>query len=86
LEDQLPNFFRHWSSSDWFPGFGNPLLELCAWLLFPVLLRKAQNTIYAPLIKPHQEWRSKAQKGNLEAQRGLNAITTIIEKVGMNLS
>jgi hypothetical protein len=63
-----------------------PLLELCASLPFPVNLWEVQNTIYAPLIKAHQEWRAEADKGNPEAQRWLNAITAVSEKVGMNLS
>lgn len=63
-----------------------PLLELCASLPFPVLLWEVQNTIYAPLINVHQEWRAEADKGNPGAQRWLNAITAVSEKVGMNLS
>jgi hypothetical protein len=61
------------------------LLELCASLPFSVLLWETQNTIYAPLIKAHHEWRSEAEKGNPEAQGWLNLITVVSEKVGMNL-
>jgi hypothetical protein len=62
-----------------------PLLELCASLPFAVQLWETQNSLYAPLIKLYQEWRSEAEKGNPEAPGWLKAITAVGEKVGMNL-
>lgn len=62
-----------------------PLLELCTSLPFSVQLWETQNSLYAPLIKMHQKWRSEAEKGNPEAPGWLKAITALAEKVGMNL-
>jgi alpha-amylase/alpha-mannosidase (GH57 family) len=62
-----------------------PLLELCTLLPFAVQLWETQNTIYAPLIKEHRKWRSEAENGNPEAPKWLKVITTVGEKVGMNL-
>jgi hypothetical protein len=62
------------------------LLELSASLPSRVVLWEVQNTIYAPLIKTHQEWRSEAEKGNQEAHNWLNALTAVSEELGMKLA
>ena len=62
------------------------LLEVSASLPFSVVLWEAQNTLYAPLIKSHQEWRSEAEKGNNAAQDWLSVLTAVSEKLGMKLA
>jgi hypothetical protein len=62
------------------------LLELSASLPFRVVLWEVQNSIYRPLIKAHQEWRSGAEKSNQEAQNWLNALTSVSEELGIKLA
>jgi hypothetical protein len=62
------------------------LLELSALLPFPILLWEAQNTLYAPFIKSHQEWGSEPEKGDPEAQVWLSTLIAVSEKLGINLS
>jgi alpha-amylase/alpha-mannosidase (GH57 family) len=61
------------------------LLEVSASLPFSVVLWEAQNTLYAPLIRSRQEWRSEAEKGNNAAQDWLSVLTAVSEKLGMKL-
>jgi hypothetical protein len=44
-------------------GTSELMLELSASLPFRVVPWEVQNTIYAPLIKAQQEWRSETEKG-----------------------
>jgi alpha-amylase/alpha-mannosidase (GH57 family) len=62
------------------------LLELAGSLPFPVVLWEAQNTVYAPVIKSHQEWESEAGKGNQDARNGLTLLNAVSEKLGMKLA
>ena len=64
----------------------NSLLELTGSLPFQVMLWEAQNTVYAPLIKSHQTWKSEAEKGNNAAQEWLSMLTAVAEKLGMKLA
>jgi hypothetical protein len=61
-------------------------LELAGSLPFRVVLWETQNTLYAPLIKLHSEWRLEEEKGNFDAQGWLSMLTAVSEKLGMKLA
>jgi len=64
----------------------NSLLDLSGSLPLQLVLWEAQNKLYAPLNKLHQDWLSEAEKGNDEAQNWLSALAAVSEKLRMKLA